>query len=100
MKVIVKRVGEVPKYEVINDTLEAFQSIVGGFLEVLPVTHDGLAMYCNEEGKLKRLAPNFKLLRDIIVGDVVFFRTNGVSETDVFEGDLKIVEEFTKENFK
>lgn len=100
MNVIVKRVGEAPKHENVNDTLEAFQSIIGGFLQVLPVTNDGLAMYCNEEGKLKRLPPNFKLPHDVIVGDVIFFRTDGEYETDVLEGDLKIVEAFTKENFE
>lgn len=107
MKVIVKKVGEAPKYKNIENTLKTFQSITEGLSQILPVTQDGLIMYCNEEGKLKGLPPNFKLLfytkfgyySDTIVGDVVFFRTNGENETDVSEDDLAIVENFTKESY-
>jgi len=70
MRVVVKRVGCEPEVVEIEHTLKAMQAIVGGYIET--VTSPGLALVCNEEGKLKGLPNNFLLRGDIIVGDAFF----------------------------
>lgn len=40
----------------IDNTLEAMQEIVGGYIEVVPLS-DRLLVVCNEEGKLMGLPP-------------------------------------------
>lgn len=45
------------------------------------------------------LDTKFGYYSDVIVGDAVFFRTNEENEADVFEGDLTVVKNFTKESY-
>lgn len=69
MKIIVKepcKKGEVIEVE---NNLETFQKIVGGYIEVYPIFEDMLIIL-NEEGKLKNLEPNLILKNDVIVGTV------------------------------
>ena len=48
MKIIVKNPGQNPHYEWTDNTLEALQKIVGGYIEVVTLAPD-LALICNEE---------------------------------------------------
>ncbi|MBQ9599858.1 MAG: DUF3846 domain-containing protein [Clostridia bacterium] len=67
----------------IDNTLEALQDAVGGYIETVHIT-DKLVIVCNEEGKLKNLPANRELVwklggkdkqivttRDIICGDFI-----------------------------
>lgn len=88
IKAIIKRPDEpIGHVSYISDTLENLQRTVGGRIEVVPITPDGLVMICNEEGKLQGLEKNFVMLRglqvDIIVGDVIICGTHGEEFTDV-----------------
>lgn len=65
--------------EVTDTSLKSLQSLVGGYIEIVP-TNDGRLMVVDEEGKLKGKPVNMKattLTRgivadsDLIVGDVV-----------------------------
>lgn len=57
----------------IENTLEAMQELVCGYIEVVPTDiYDKVFMVVNEEGKLYDLAPNFHYYDDIIVGNVIF----------------------------
>lgn len=95
MKVIEKKIGQEPKIVDIANTLESMQNMVGGWIEAIPVTNDGLVMFCNEEGKLIGLPPNFSLPGDTIVGDVVFSRTDSSGgNIDITENDMDAVKEF------
>lgn len=60
-------------YSEIDNELEAFQNIVGGYIETLPVD-DEIQMIVNEEGKLLSLLPNFAWRGDYIVGPAIFCR--------------------------
>lgn len=71
MKIVVKKVGQSPEVKEIRGTLENLKEIVGGYIECIPVFENVLCV-CNEEGKLLKLPPNFRLDNDIIVGDVFF----------------------------
>lgn len=79
IKAVVKEVGKSPKVTEIENELKVFQSLVGGYIEVVRVTPE-ILMICNEEGKLQGLPPNFSTGRDVIVGTAVFVAYDGSEE--------------------
>lgn len=77
IKVIVKRPFEaVGHFEEVENTLESFQAIVDGHIEVVGLP-EGALLICNEEGKLKMLQPNFYTDGDVIVGTVAVVGQDG-----------------------
>ena len=80
--------GKYPKQIEIEDTLEAMQETVGGYIEEYMPFDDEVAVICNEEGKMKNLDlnrgiydKNGKLL-DIICGS--FFLCYAPIESEKF----------------
>ena len=71
LKIVLKKVGEEPKIMNIENTLEAKQKLVNGWIEVVSVTDD-ILLVCNEEGKLENLPPNLLFDYDYIAGDCFF----------------------------
>ena len=74
MRVMSYRVGEDVEEIEIDNTLEALQEYVDGYIEVLPLGDTEFLCICNEEGKNLRLAPNREIfhhgkIQDIIFGD-------------------------------
>lgn len=67
INVIVKDPGEPPRMETIDNTLESLQTLVGGWLEAIPVADPHTAVYVNEEGRLNGLASNV----DGLVGPIL-----------------------------
>ena len=88
IRVLVKEPGKPAEVREIENTLEAFQAIVGGHIEALRI-RDDLCCYVNEEGKLLNLQPNFIIGRqyvsnvDIIVGTAVFFRSEDDEDSEI-----------------
>ena len=80
IKVLYKRVGREPEVIEIENTLQAMQSLVGGFIEVIP--YDYYELVCNEEGKIMGLYPNVGFDYDVINGN--FFIANDDYETGDF----------------
>lgn len=91
IKVIIKEPYKNPYEAEIENTLEEFQRIVGGYIET--VTCPGVPeveIICNEEGKIMGLAPNLfvtnlYLMPDVIAGTVIVVGVVGeefVSLTD------------------
>lgn len=76
MKVIVKKVGREPEVVEIEDRLEVYQEIVGGYIEVFPLW-DNILCICNEEGKLNGMLPNIMYGQEIICGDIIFISARG-----------------------
>ena len=72
IKVLYKRVGREPEVIEIENTLQAMQNMVGGFIEVIP--YDDYELVCNEEGKIMGLYPNVGFDYDVINGN--FFIAN------------------------
>ncbi len=79
--VVVPVEGE-PRIEVIPNELEAFQKIVGGYIETVKL--DAVtALVCNEEGKIEGLPITARLMNpdgslcDYIMGDFLLCRTAG-----------------------
>ena len=79
IKVLIVKVGESPQVVEIENTLEAKQKIVGGYIEMAcpPIHDDSAVIICNEEGKLMGLEPNRYLFNekgipyDIVCGDFI-----------------------------
>jgi hypothetical protein len=89
IRVIIKRpdekIGHVCN---ISHTLKNLQNIVEGYIEVIAI-EGNTVLLCNEEGKLKSLAHNFKMPYDTIVGTVIVCNVKGEDFADLPEGYIK-----------
>jgi len=72
IRVVIKRPGEKPVSAVMDNTLTAFQKAVEGYIETVSLG-DGMVIVCNEEGRVKGLAPNIPGF----VGTLVFVGFDG-----------------------
>ena len=82
MRVIIKEPNDDARIEDIENTLDELQRIVGGYIEVIPLTFDDIII-CNEEGKLKGLPHNFNMpVHGSIVGTVIICSEEGEGFTD------------------
>ena len=69
---MVVKPNELPKEEIIKNTLKAKQEIVGGNIELAYLENDdSVVLICNEEGKIKELPANRDIGYDIIVGNMI-----------------------------
>jgi hypothetical protein len=70
--VVIVEPNQPARVEMIENTLEAKQKIVGGRIEFVGL--DGFDIIINEEGKLEDLEPNFGIFggRDYIAGTAIF----------------------------
>ena len=67
----------------VEDRLENWKKIVGGYIEGFYATADGIHFFCNEEGKLLGLMPNVVMAGgDVIVGPIFAVRDDGDGEFD------------------
>lgn len=75
--VVIKEPGQAPKVEPLFDnTLEAFQEAVGGYIEAVTVTED-MVIICNEEGRLRGLPFNVELFGAGFVGTIIVAGVKG-----------------------
>ena len=76
IKVLVRRVGQEPTVEVVENALGTWQKLVGGYIEMPynPEFSEGLQIICDEEGKFKSdPKPNvYWGDMDVVFGDIVF----------------------------
>lgn len=70
--VMIKRPGEPAEVEPLFDnTLEAFQAAVDGYIEAVTLTPQ-IVILCNEEGKIKGLPYNVTIGREHFAGTIIF----------------------------
>lgn len=97
IKVLVVEPNEKPYETVIDNTLEAKQEIVGGYIEAVPLS-ESAELICNDEGKLIGLPPNRRLGNDIITGTFIIA---GANESEYFcslsDEDIEKYKEMFKE---
>ena len=75
--VVIKEPGQAPRVEPLFDnTLEAFQKAVGGYIESVTVAED-MVIICNEEGRLRGLPFNVELFGVGFVGTIVVAGVKG-----------------------
>lgn len=82
MKVIYKAPGCGPEPRDIPNTLEELQAAVGGYIEAVTFATDA-AVICNEEGRLRGMAHNVKLLGVDFVGPILIVGVAGDEFTDL-----------------
>lgn len=102
IKAYIIRVDEEKQYkgyfQLIDNTLEAKQAIVGGLIEVVSLTPE-LDIIINEEGKLRGLPINRMWLSeegepiDILVGNIIVVRHEADEFTDIIYNDYTTIEE-------
>lgn len=96
IRVVAKQPGASPRTMLISNRLESLQNRVGGYIETVSIFRD-VVMICNEEGKLKRMAPNFLYGFDMIVGPVVFAGTQRDKLVSLTPEQIEKVLELIKE---
>lgn len=67
MRVVIVEPKKQPYIKTVNDKLEDYQEIVGGWIESVTLSSD-VILICNEEGKIMGLEPNRDLGFDVICG--------------------------------
>lgn len=80
--VIIKPEGE-PQLATIDPELEAFQQIVGGYIEPVGLYHMGAGAYINEEGKIYGLPYNE-------VASLLCHEQNAIFEFDDIAGPMVV----------
>ena len=96
--------GKYPKQIEIEDTLEAMQETVGGYIEEYMPFDDEVAIVCNEEGKMngaelnRAIYSNDKEILDIIAGK--FFIAYAPIESEKFLSMPKELARKYEEKFK
>ena len=80
IKCVIQRPGQISEIAEIENTLEAFQEIVGGYIEVMPLTAH-LVLIINKESNLKGLNPNTYISTLCLVGTVI------VTAVDTVDGE-------------
>ena len=74
-----ERIGHIME---VDNTLKAFQEVVGGRIVQIPFTPD-VVIICNEEGKLLRLPFNCHFFGDCLVGTIMAVGIRGDDFTDI-----------------
>lgn len=86
IKVIIKRPDEEYGHVChVSDRLENLQKIVGGYIQIVPVTDSEipLVVICNEDGKNLGLPFNMRFMADALVGTVIVCGVGGENLTDI-----------------
>ena len=92
IRAIEKRPGQPLTLRWIEDNLDKYQAVVGGYIETVPLDGvPGIVLICNEEGKIRGLEPNVINGADVIVGPVIAARVSGEDFGSLTESDLETV---------
>lgn len=91
IRVLIKDPGQRPREYNIENSLETLQLIVGGYIEVVQLGCDIIAI-CDEEGKLKDEEPNYWLSNgDCLVGTIIFCSKKGEEFAGLSEAQATLV---------
>lgn len=88
LRVVMVEPGK-PAYETeIENTLEAEQKAVGGYIEVLSLDNEKL-LICNEEGKLNGMRGNRRIGNDVIAGPFFIVGEDGDEFRSLTDEEVK-----------
>lgn len=88
--IVIKEPGKAPYSKEIEDDLEVYHQILGGYFEAVGFDKNQIIL-CDEEGKLKDLEPNLAVPGDIIVGTVIVVGTEGEEFRSLTPEEIPIV---------
>jgi len=90
IKIVYKKPNEKPTIIEVENTLEKFQELVGGYIEILPANDDRtILMIVNEEGKINGLENNILWMGNTsIVGNVAFIQNGDDGEFHGLTDDM------------
>jgi len=89
IKIVYKKPNEKPTIIEVENTLEKFQELVGGYIEIVPANDDrSILMIVNEEGKIHNLENNILLGGESIVGNVAFIQNGDDGEFHSLTDDM------------
>jgi hypothetical protein len=102
MKILLKRVGQPYEFTEIDNTLEAMQATVGGYIECVRL-RSSMVCICDEEGLLKSKQPNTQVRvfggYKTIVGDLFICNVDGEEFAGIHpDADFKEVVRAVDEN--
>lgn len=102
IRVAVFEPGAPVAFTELSNELAPMQELVGGYIEIVGITDDGLCLVCNEEGKIDGLPPNraFSGLggSDLIVGTFFVCRCDEEGEmTSIEPEDETLLKAWTPE---
>ena len=89
MRVVIKKPGKPAEARNVPNTLDEWQSLVGGHFEAVTLTPH-LLMIVNEEGKILDLPNNFTWHGDFIKENAIFV---GVKDNEFFDIDRGLEED-------
>ena len=78
--VVVKEPNKTPEVKEIEDTLEAMQEVVGGYIELVALPNK-LDFYVNEEGLIQGLPFNTHIRGNPVVGTIFAASRNSSGDT-------------------
>ena len=80
-----------PVVKEINNNLKDLQEIVGGYIEVISFNAN-LVIIVNEEGKLLNLSPTMRFRNDVLVGNIIFARTEQSEFISLSDQDIERIQ--------
>ena len=90
MRVIRKDPGQPPELVELENTLEALQQAVGGYIETVTLSADA-AVVCNEEGRLRGLPYNCDFWGITFVGPILVVGVDGDGMCSLDDGDAALI---------
>ena len=84
VRALIKKPGEAAYIRHVEDKLEAWQEIVGGYIQTVTLFED-MTVICNEEGRLLGLPFNCDILGCDFAGTIVIVGVEGDEFADVPE---------------
>jgi hypothetical protein len=90
MRAVLVKPERAPEVVEIENSLEALQAAVGGYIETVSMPC-GLVLVCNEEGKIRGLPFNRYFGNDYIAGNFVVVGTDGEGEFESLSEEQVLV---------
>ena len=90
IKVVMCPADRAPYVTNISNTLEAFQTAVGGYIETVDFASP-VVIVCNEEGRLQGLPACRSIMMTGFVGDCFFVGTEGDEFTDLTDDQARFL---------
>lgn len=92
IKVVTLEPSRVARIETVDNELHTFQTLVGGYIEVIRLQGNlPILIILNEEGKLMGLPENLVLPMDSLVGTVVFCADEGEEFRGLTDEEINVV---------